>query len=162
METIRTIASYEKESRFISLVSWPNSHALCRNAIMQLFPIIDEILTLLSVHGTNNCHRETVSMVGARSGNFDRRIDSARVIYSWLNFFFFSYRYFSPRESLIGRSIARERESKFDLFPLEFSRKYVRFLSSFSSPILPIRFHIPGDRLVNNHIGDRTKNLSNV
>lgn len=82
VETIRTIASYEKESRFISLVSWPNSHALCRNAIMQLFPIIDEILTLLSVHGTNNCHRETVSMVGARSGNFDRRIDSARVIYS--------------------------------------------------------------------------------
>lgn len=84
VETIRTIASYEKESRFISLVSWPNSraNALCRNAIMQLFPIIDEILTLLSVHGTNNCHRETVSMVGARSGNFDRRIDSARVIYS--------------------------------------------------------------------------------
>lgn len=52
------------------------SHTLYRNAIMQLFPIIDEILTLLSVHGTNNCHRETVSMVGARLGNFDRRIDS--------------------------------------------------------------------------------------
>lgn len=27
-----------------------------------------------------------------------------------IEFFFFSYRYFSPRESLIGRSIARERE----------------------------------------------------
>lgn len=52
------------------------SHTLYRNAIMQLFPIIDEILTLLSVHGTNNCHRETVSMVSARLGNFDRRIDS--------------------------------------------------------------------------------------
>lgn len=52
------------------------SHTLYRNAIMQLFPIIDEILTLLSVHGTNNCHRETVSMVSARLENFDRRIDS--------------------------------------------------------------------------------------
>lgn len=74
------------------------SHTLYRNAIMQLFPIIDEILTLLSVHGTNNCHRETVSMVSARLENFDRRIDSNLLE---IEIEFFLSTFFSC-ESLIG------------------------------------------------------------